>query len=211
LVNEPASGLFGGFSIDPAELTRFTESLRAAPLVLLYEGLPHQTWEPVGLANEILHKHWVSIHGFPFYDPPLAIQDADQDTLRELLSDPGLYREGAGVKLCGGFHPDFSVVWKDAEQLSSLHLCTGCDEAKFTKGDRSVHCGIQSGCWTCLWDIWRPCARQRPPSGSMESAWEAAMRDERMAERLKDRQMGAQQEAENSPTRFQQAIPPTTA
>lgn len=170
-----------------SDLTQFTKSLRAAPLVLLYEGLPHQTWEPIGLAHELLHKRWVAIREFPFYETPLVITDEDQQALRELLSDPAIYSPDAGGKLCGEFHPDFTVVWKGRKQICSLLLCMGCSEVKFTEGDRSVHCGIQSECWTPLWDIWRPCARQRPSSGSMETAWKEGMRNELRMERLRKR------------------------
>ncbi len=180
-----ATVLLGTNVLASSDLTRFTKSLQAAPLVLLYEGLPHQTWEPIGLANELLHKRWVTVHAFPFYESPLAISNTDQRALRELLSDPSIYALDAGGKLCGEFHPDFTVVWRGKKQICSLHLCMGCNEAKFTEENRSVHCGIQPACWTPLWDIWRPCARQRPPSRSMETAWKDGMRNELRMERKK--------------------------
>src|SRR3954471_25095391 len=94
------------------DLALFTNSIKVASGVRLFEGLPHQTWERDILTSELKTKKTVNLHGYPFYDATLPLRREDAEVLRGILADPGSYHPFRGEKLCGGFHPDYSVSWK---------------------------------------------------------------------------------------------------
>ena len=121
----------GGCTDEGAErssLEKISQAVRISESLTVYEGLPHQTWEAEALAREKKTKKTVQIGGFPFYQELLEISPADQAKLKEICSSPGAFTPWAGAKACGGFHPDYCLVWKKGEQTCALLICFGCGE-----------------------------------------------------------------------------------
>lgn len=102
-------------------------SLRSAPSLTVYEGLPHQTKEVALLEAELARTNTVRIHGYPFYTPAVAAKD--DATLRRILAAPDTFKPYSGPKTCGGYHPDYAVAWTTGGVTSYLLICYGCGEA----------------------------------------------------------------------------------
>jgi len=99
-----------------------------APEFILYEGLPHQTAESELLKKELATKQTVRLHGYPFYARPLPVAAEDIDKLRRLCSSADSFWTYSGAKFCGGFHPDYCLVWKDGKVTYEFLICFGCHE-----------------------------------------------------------------------------------
>jgi len=124
------------FAILPEVLKPVSESAK----LTLYEGLPHQVWESDDLEAELKSKDTVKRFGFPFYEKPVAVSEADVEKLRSLIQAPGAFKEFYGHKACGGFHPDYSLTWTEGSETTEIHLCFGCGEIKAFLDDREVYC-----------------------------------------------------------------------
>src|SRR5690242_14857954 len=61
--------------------------------ILLYEGLPHQTWEGALLETERKTKTVIELHSFHFYAEKLKLKTEDEATLLDILcSDKSFFR-----------------------------------------------------------------------------------------------------------------------
>jgi cytochrome c553 len=113
-----------------AEFAPISKGINHASSLTLYEGLPHQTWEPEVLAKELATKKTIVRHEFPFYERPLPVAAGDVEALRRLSAAGESFAPYLGPKNCGGYHPDYCLAWKDAETTYELLICFGCHEMK---------------------------------------------------------------------------------
>ena len=82
--------------------------------ITFYEGLPHQNDEVQLLEAEKKAKPTVELHGFWFYKEPLHFKPGDLDVISSILRDTRSFSRilpGDPLKKCGGFHPDYALVW----------------------------------------------------------------------------------------------------
>ena len=105
-------------------------TIRRAGEISLFEGLPHEFYEPEVLKTEKQEKPTVELGGYPFYRNPLALKEADTAELRDLIGNADSFRAFSGEKKCGGFHPDYAVQWTYGNGKGVCLLCFGCGEAK---------------------------------------------------------------------------------
>ena len=70
------------------------------------------------------------LHGYPFYEEPLELRAEDAKRVTRVLAEPGGLQPFAGEKLCGGFHPDYTVEWRNGPDRRRALICFGCDEVK---------------------------------------------------------------------------------
>ena len=105
-------------------------TIRQAGVLSLYEGLPHPIYETEALAAEQKSKPTIDLHGYPFYRQPLVLKPGDDKQLRDVLGDGSSYRQHSGEKKCGGFHPDYAVVWSVRGQQSTDLICFTCQEIR---------------------------------------------------------------------------------
>lgn len=127
------NGCGGPTGKDRDEFTTISSAIARASSVTLLEGLPHQRWEAELLKQELDTKQTIEIRDFPFYERPLRITESDVQTLRQLITPHANFAnhpEGV-AKSCGGFHPDYCIVWKDGEATYEMLICFGCRDAKF--------------------------------------------------------------------------------
>lgn len=94
---------------------------------ICYEGLPHQMWEQELLAKELKEKETITFNDFPFYKKPLSLESVDKNGIITYLKNKSNYGTFTPKK-CGGFHPDYAIVWNDGDQQYTSLICFGCND-----------------------------------------------------------------------------------
>lgn len=130
----------------------------------LYEGLPHQFYEPEAYEQE-KNKPTVQLEGFPFYREPLELTKADRQALKDLIGDPGSLKAYSGEKKCGGFHPDYAVEWTDGKTSRYYLICFGCSEAKVSTFAGTTVYDITPHVRERLKTLLSPYRKNRPDTG----------------------------------------------
>jgi hypothetical protein len=109
----------------------------------VYEGLPHPSMDAVRYNEELQRAETVEIDGHRFYKTPVAVSADAIEGLRELLTDHRRFRAlpPDAAKACGGFHPDWLLIWSAGGKKMNVHVCFGCGEvAAFVDGRRQMLC-----------------------------------------------------------------------
>lgn len=134
--------------------------IKEADTIEVFEGLPHDLWERELFDAELKNKDTVEIAGYPFYAKPVVLSESDRERLTELYCTKETFVPYSGVKMCGGYHPDWLVRWKQGEKEWIVHFCFGCCEATTIHEDTSMLCNI----WTTkpIENLLNPYHRQRP-------------------------------------------------
>ena len=145
------------------KLPQLIEVIKGEATLTLFEGLPHQKWEPVQLKAELASKDTVKQHKFSFYKRPNKVSKADEAAIRKLCLNKVSFRPFIGFKACGGFHPDYSLHWTSGNQTVELQLCFGCSEIRGYLGDTYVYCEMTKSSLTRFEQILRLYRVQRPP------------------------------------------------
>jgi hypothetical protein len=108
----------------------FANAALKAESTIVYEGLPHQTYERALLERERTTKDVREFHSYPFYREPLEVTKEDAKKLAVILAKPSTWRPFTGEKKCGGFHPDYAVEFNSGMHPFVVLLCFGCGEGK---------------------------------------------------------------------------------
>jgi hypothetical protein len=141
----------------------FIAAIAQAETVTVYEGLPHQSFDQDAYAIEVKRADLVWLEEFPFYAKPLEIPEAEKKTLTAIAGRATAHVPFGGYKLCGGYHPDYAVVWtgRDGKKSGSL-ICFGCHEWKnFTPAGR-LYEDLEKTAYDELRAILLKYAEQRP-------------------------------------------------
>jgi hypothetical protein len=128
---------------DTSAFMPISQGVARASSLALYEGLPHQTFDTEQYRNEIATKKTVQLHDYPFYERTLAVSESDREELRRLSASAEAYFSFSGEKSCGGYHPDFCLVWTDGETRYELLICFGCKEMKLYGPMQSLRVDIR--------------------------------------------------------------------
>lgn len=86
-------------------------ALSSATSASVSEGLPHWSFERDLLATESKRRDTVKIDSSWFYTP--AVEAKNTEVLKRLLASADSIKVSRGLKLGGGFHPDYAVHWAD--------------------------------------------------------------------------------------------------
>ena len=145
------------------DISVFIAAIAQAKTVTVYEGLPHQAFEQDAYAIEVKRTDLVWFEGFPFYAKPLNVQDADKKSLTAIVSRPTAHVPFRGYKACGGYHPDYAVIWTDRDgKKSGSLICFGCHEWKnFTPAGR-LYEDLEKNAYDELRAILTKYVKQRP-------------------------------------------------
>ena len=137
--------------IDPAtakiratfkEMPKVQNLLKGATTMVLFEGLPHPGWEKKKLEAELLRKETVKQHGFDFYKTPNKVTNEDVKALWKICLNKDSFRPYYGPKVCGGYHPDYSLHWANGKDTVEVQICFGCGEMKAFFNEQLVHCDM---------------------------------------------------------------------
>jgi hypothetical protein len=130
-------------------LATMTAGLQQSPSLILFEGLPHHTWDRERYESELAEKKTVQLHNFAFYDAPITLDAASASRLQAILASPSTFDvPEPGVRimhLCGGFHPDYAIRWTANGQVHEVQICFTCHEAKMYVGEQKLECDIHDG------------------------------------------------------------------
>lgn len=142
----------------PREVT-----VRPADQLVLYEGLPHQSYERDALEQERKTKPTVVRHGFPFYRETLDLEAHDGPKLKALLGDPNTFKTYSGEKKCGGFHPDYALEWTHEGRVWTVLICFSCKEARIYEPRGESIVDIRRDAFDRLHALLSTYRKNRPP------------------------------------------------
>ncbi|WP_254507062.1 hypothetical protein [Anatilimnocola floriformis] len=155
------------FSTDTAaqyekKIQSLTTAISKMTAVKLLEGLPHQLYETESLEQELKDKKTVKIHGFPFYDGRIDVDNKVTKQLREVWSDPKHFARFDTPAACGGFHPDWCVEFTQNQTVYQVLICFGCHEARLYGPISSAYVVLGDESYKELVAVLKPFQKQRP-------------------------------------------------
>ncbi len=115
---------------------KYQASLIAAKHIVVFEGLPHQSWDRELLATESKRADTRMIWEYRFYTPSVVATNAKE--LRQVLSYPGSIVVYGGPKACGGYHPDYCISWQAGKSVHRAFVCLGCHEVVLYDGKETL-------------------------------------------------------------------------
>jgi hypothetical protein len=110
-----------------------------ATSVYVYEGTPRNyNTEKRGPARSI-----IMIDGFEFYADAKRLDASKIEAINELIRNRTAFLDYGGMKLCGGFHPDYCIEWRFEEDgqisKSRAFACLGCHEWRLVDNMSALH------------------------------------------------------------------------
>jgi hypothetical protein len=145
-----------------AVFEKIAAGVRNASALVLYEGLPRPTWEAEKFKKELAKKKTVRIHDFHFYKEPLPVPVSGIEPLRQLSADPDTYWANIGLKLCGSYHPDYCLSWKDGKAIYDFLICFGCHEMRVYDPKLALFADIRTDVFTQFKATLQTYRRERP-------------------------------------------------
>ncbi len=132
--------------------------------VILFEGLPHQYYEPAALKTEEQQKPTIRIGGFPFYSEQLSLTEHDANRLLPVLMSPTSFKgKSNAAKACGGFHPDYALRLTLPETYFDILICFGCYEIRIVRPDGDTEFDLRSGPAEWIRALLERYRKNRPP------------------------------------------------
>jgi hypothetical protein len=129
----------------------------------IHEGLPHPANEKAVFEAEKKSKKTLEVGGALFYQESLVLAFDDYPKLLNSLLDPATYSEFKVEKKCGGFHPDYEVVFQAGKDEYRFHICFGCHEAKvFGPDGKGVRADLNKDGYDALTKVLKTYKRNRP-------------------------------------------------
>lgn len=110
----------------PRDTAPLFQSLDSPVGFTLYEGLPRPSSGQEAYAQERMRTDIFFLGVHAFYKEPVSLSAVDATQLREIVAHKDSHLEYRGPKLCGGFHPDYVVMWNDG--TFGAMICFGCHE-----------------------------------------------------------------------------------
>jgi hypothetical protein len=117
------------------EAERFLKPLRDGAEITVIQGFPRGRGGPPpepgdeSFEAEEARRGKVVIGGYEFFKS--GTLKPESKPLREAILKDGTLQTWGGGKACGGFHPDFAIMWKADNADAMLLVCFGCHEAMF--------------------------------------------------------------------------------
>jgi hypothetical protein len=155
------------FSLWFVDARPFATTIAKADKVILWEGLPHPSYEKGIYRQEAQSRKTVTIHEALFYPEPLELKPKDIVAIAEIFQDGESFRplKWFTSKTCGGFHPDYLLEWETDEADSQALICFGCNEIKAFAPWTRIHAEITDEARGKLKRILRSYRKNRPKTG----------------------------------------------
>jgi hypothetical protein len=136
--------------------------------MILHEGLPSEFWEPELRERELHQKETIKLHGYPFYQEPIALKGTDVVQLTALLSSKKSFKCYDGNKRCSGYDPEYCVEWKAGEAVTQALICLDCKEIKLFGPKSELHCDLSNEAAQGLMPLLGPYQKNRPITKAIE-------------------------------------------
>jgi hypothetical protein len=144
-------------------LPAFTDAVRRADKLVLYEGLPHQESEEELMKAERRTKAVQELNGYYFYSATLDLKAEDGKRLSEILSNPATFEPYRDNKKCDGFHPDYAVEYQLGTDKYRALLCFGCHEVKLIGPGMNSRHDLEYHAYEALKETLKDYRKNRPP------------------------------------------------
>lgn len=146
-------------------LPLFQNALASRTGMRLLEGLPNENTEAKLYRAEKKANQTVKRAGFLFYPTEIIPSPAEEQALVAALSQPGAVAEFSGaMKMCGGFHPDFAILWNDAAGASyEAQICFGCEEIKLFGPQNELYADLAPTTYSALREVLRYLGKNAVP------------------------------------------------
>lgn len=205
------------------DVAEFAAGVREAASVVVFEGLPHPVLAEKLYQREAKRHDLISIHGYPFYARPLNVPAETIDQIRAILLNPAAHLQFPELmpsELCGGYHPDYAVVWLNGGKQYGSLICFGCREWKNFTPDQLLYGRISHEAFTKLSGILDGYHGQRPepftvthvstrsPSDEMRALL-GRIRERGILLKLSELERASVRDVESSPQVEMAAISPT--
>lgn len=100
----------------------------------LYRGVPRHN-----RAEEEANERPTKLHqGYRFYDEPVEIPADQAGRFAAWALDPQNWQLHSDGKFCGGFHPDWCLLYQSGGTSVRVMICFGCHEVWISSADQSV-------------------------------------------------------------------------
>jgi hypothetical protein len=130
--------------------------------VMLHEGLPSEFWEPELRERELNQKKTIKLHGYPFYDEPIALKGTDAEHLSALFSAKKSFKRYVENKRCSGYHPEYCLDWNAGEAVTQALICLECGEVKLFGPKYELHCDLSNEAEKVVTELLSPYQKNRP-------------------------------------------------
>jgi hypothetical protein len=136
---------------------------------MLHEGLPSEFWEPELRERELTQKKTIKLHGYPFYDEPIALNGTDAEHLTALFSAKKSFKRYVENKRCSGYHPEYCIDWKAGEAVTQALICLECGEIKLFGPKYELHCDLSNEAEKVVTELLSPYQNNRPITSGPQS------------------------------------------
>ncbi len=139
---------------------RMFDGVAKSKTVTIYEGLPHQMNEDELLEKERITKKTIKLHGFDFYADPITPNEKDAQTLLKLCQTEKLFHRYEGKKLCGAYHPDWCIEFKNGDEVYRFNFCGGCAASRLYGPKNDLYAELRAD--DELWGLLKTYQKNRP-------------------------------------------------
>jgi hypothetical protein len=137
-----------------AKLKPLTNSMGEKSELTVYRGVARANLErpPTPVTPKANDVRTVIRLGETFFKKPMSLSAAKTRKPLSLVKNPQSFSQWGGAKACGGFHPDYALVWKTGDLVVEMHLCFTCKEIKVFNGQTEIYCEIEEVAYQGLKD-----------------------------------------------------------
>lgn len=134
-----------------------SSDLKKAKNAKIYHGLAHPQRDPEIYAQQLKTVPYRMFEGFAFHQKPEAVSDRLVRDVIALYRNPDSHQVLSAPKTtCAGFHPDYALVWSDADGQRVLQICYGCHEWKYFGPGGMLHTDINEPAYFDSITQWLP-------------------------------------------------------
>ena len=120
----------------------------------IFRGVPRSSSSKKGAeSNATDPSKLIKRYDFDFFRVPISIEPETRSLFNQLLNTPKTYKQFRGFKFCGGFHPDFSFVYRCKAGELEIQLCLTCHEIKLFQNRTEVYCDIESSAYEEIYKL----------------------------------------------------------
>lgn len=140
-----------------ASLQAISADLQNAKNIKVYHGLAHPTRDPELYAQQLKTVPYVVWEGFAFHRSPEKVSDQLVKNVVDLYRRADSHQVLSSPKTtCAGFHPDYALVWSNAQGRRVLQICYGCHEWKYFGPGGMLHTDINEPAYFDKITQWLP-------------------------------------------------------